>query len=171
VPPPGWPFDPSAVPLLPHVYTFVNLGEVRDRGVELETNVERAGWAFQGSYTFQMEPRLEQDTMLPLQINRPARHKGGAGAAYVGGKWTFGGDLRFTGEAFWADVLTPEFWGSTSSYWSVNARASYRLAKSPWMLWIAATNLFDERIQSHVYGDIVRRKVTAGVQWRFAAPE
>jgi len=168
VPPPGWPFDPNAVPLLPHVYTFVNLGEVRDRGVELEANVERAGWTLQGSYTFQQEPRLEQDTGLPLQINRPARHKGGVGAAYVSGNWTFGGDLHFTDDAFWADVLTPEFWGSTNAYWSVNARASYRVAQSPWALWIAATDLFDERIQSHVYGDIVRRKVTAGVQWRWA---
>ena len=32
---------------------------------------------------------------------------------------------------------------------------------------ISGTNLFDRPIQSHVFGDIVRRKVTAGVRWHW----
>ena len=167
-PPPGWPGDPNAFPIQPHTYTFVNLGEVRDRGVELEANVELARWAVQASYTLQMDPDLTHDTMLPLQINRPPRHQGGVGLSYVGGPWTLGGDIHLRDDAFWADVLTPEFWGRTDAYWSVNARASYRLARSPWELWIAGTNLFDEPIKSHVYGDILRRKVTGGVRWQWA---
>jgi hypothetical protein len=64
-------------------------------------------------------------------------------------------------------VLTEPFWGYTDAYVSTNARVAYRLRASPWELWLSASNLLDEKIKSHVYGDTVRRKVTAGVNWRW----
>lgn len=167
-PPAGWPGDPSSVPFLPHVFSFVNLGHVRDRGIELATNVEWAELSVQGSYTFQADPQLEHDTIFPLQINRPSRHQGGGGISYVGDRWSVAGDIQYTDSAFWADVLTPEFWGTTEAYTSVNARVSHRLPNSPWELWLGASNLFDQKIKSHAYGDVVRRKVTGGIRWEWA---
>jgi outer membrane receptor protein involved in Fe transport len=165
-PPPGWPLDPSFVPPLPHVFSFVNLGRVRDRGVELATNIEWTRLSLQGSYTFQALPQLTTGTTIPLQINQPARHQVGGGLTYVTDRWTAGVDAHFTDKAFWSDVLTEPFWGYTDAFVNVNARASHRLGGGAWEVWLGATNLFDEAIKSHVYGDTVRRKVTAGLRWQ-----
>ena len=64
-------------------------------------------------------------------------------------------------------MLTQPFWGYTNAYQSVNARVSYRLPSVPWELWLSATNLLDEEIKGHVFGDTVRRKVTTGVHWQW----
>ena len=104
---------------------------------------------------------------IPLQINQPPRHQGGVALNYRLNRWTMSGDLHYSDKAFWTDVFTPPFWGYTSAYRRVNARVSYRLPNRLWELWLSATNLFDEKIKSHVFGDTVRRKVTAGVHWQW----
>jgi iron complex outermembrane receptor protein len=166
-PPPGWPGDPALVPLLPHVFSFVNLGRVRDRGIELEARAEWAQLSLQGAYTFRDIPLLESGTTLPLQINRPARHQANGSLSYIGTRWTAGADVHYTGRTFWADVLTEPFWGYVDSYVGVNARASYKPRAMSWELWVAATDLFDAKIKGHVFGDIVRRKVTSGIRWHW----
>jgi iron complex outermembrane receptor protein len=170
LPPPGWPLDPGLVPLLPQTYSFVNLGSVRDRGVELSARLQWRPLLFlQGSYTFQADPLLDANSSLLLQINRPARHQVSSGLTYTSTptspRWTVSADAHYTDKAFWADVFTPEFWGYTDSYVNVNTRVSYQPKGVPWGLWVSATNLLDQKIKSHVYGDIVRRQVTAGVRW------
>ena len=166
-PPPGWPYDPDVVPVMASVFSFVNLAEVRDRGVELACQFEWAPISVQGSYTFQADPLLDPGGNLPLQINQPPRHQSGVALTYHVNEWTVSGDLHYSDEAFWTDVLTPPFWGGTAAYRRVNARVSYRLPNRFWELWLSATNLFDEKIKSHVFGDTVRRKVTAGVHWQW----
>lgn len=166
-PPPGWPGSPGAVPFLPKVFSFVNIAELSDRGIELATNVEWAKVALQGSYTFQDTPRLKSAAPFPLQVNRPAKHQAGGGVMYKAERWTAAGDLHFTDRAFWADVLDAPFWGSTNSYVAVNAHATYRPHLQPWELWVSSTDLFDRKIKTHVFGDTLRRKITAGIRWRW----
>jgi outer membrane receptor protein involved in Fe transport len=165
-PPPGWPLDPNLVPPLPSVFSFLNLGQVRDRGVELATNVEWPRASLHGSYTFQQDPRLRSGTNIPLEINRPAKHQTSGGFTYFTNRWSASGDIHYTDRAFWADVLTEPFWGYTDAFVSVNARVAYRPRGSAWELWLSAANLLDEKIKSHVFGDTVRRKITAGLHWR-----
>src|SRR4029079_13565302 len=109
-------------PLLPKTFTFVNLGRVRDRGVEVAGQIEWAPISVQGSYTFQAVPLLESGSNLPLQINRPPQHQAGVALTYRVNRWTVGGDVYYSGSAFWADVFTEPFWGSTEAYHPVNAR-------------------------------------------------
>jgi hypothetical protein len=47
-----------------------------------------------------------------------------------------------------------------------NARLSYRWRGTPWEVWLGGTNLLDQKIKSHVYGDIIRRKVSTGIRWQ-----
>lgn len=162
-PPPAWPFDPALVPLLPSTFTFMNVGKIRDKGIELAGQLEWPQFSINGSYTFQADPKL--DSELPLQINQPASNQGGVTVTYRRQPWAATGEFYFTGRAFWADVFTQPFWGFTDAYSSINARLSYRPRKWPGEIWLSATDLFDEKIQSHVFGDIIRRKVTAGVRW------
>jgi iron complex outermembrane receptor protein len=165
VPPPGWPGNPALVPPLPHTFSFINLGSVRDRGLEVATMVEWASFSLGGSYTYQASPRLKSGTSLPLQINRPPTHQAGGSVTYVAGPWRAGADVQYSDRAFWADVLNEPFWGYTGAYVSANARVAYRLRASPWELWLSVSNLFDEKIKGHVYGDTIRRKVATGINW------
>jgi outer membrane receptor protein involved in Fe transport len=166
-PPPGWPFPPAFVPPLPNVYTFLNLAKVRDRGVELSTTVEWSRLSLQGAYTFEDTPKLEDEQPeFPMEINRPPTHSGGGHASYATERWSAAADMNYTGRAFWSDVFTEPFWGYTESFVAFNARVSAHLPGSALELWLSGTDLLDEKIKSHVYGDTVRRKITAGMTWR-----
>ena len=166
-PPPGWPLPASFVPPLPHVYSFLNLAKVRDRGLELSTTVALPRVSVQGAYTFQATPILEErQPDFPLQINRPPRHSGGGRVTYTDARWSAAADLNYTGRAFWSDVFTAPFWGYTKAYVLLNGRVGASLQKSQVELWLSGTNLLDRKIKTHVFSDTVRRKVTAGVTWR-----
>ena len=71
-----------------------------------------------------------------------------------------------TNRAFWSDVLTEPFWGYTDAYVNVNARGTYRLGGQPWEFWVSGTDCSIAKIKSHVFGDTIRRKVTAGIRWK-----
>jgi outer membrane cobalamin receptor len=142
---------------------------VRDRGIELAAHLDWPRVSIQGSYTFQDTPDVETGTPFPIEVNRPSRHQAALSLAYLADRWTASGQVQYTDRAFWADVFTQEFWGYTDAYASVNARLSYRPPHTPWDVWLAATNLFDEDIKGHVYGDTIGRKVTAGIRWHWAA--
>ena len=173
VPAPGWPYDPLLMPFVVNTFSFVNLAELRNRGVELASKLDwprlsgNRHLSVQGSYTFQADPVLKTGLSFPIEINRPARHRAGGAVIYETSTWNATGDLHYTDRAFWADVLTSQYWGYTDSFVALDARASYHPKNERrWEVWVAGTNLLDEKIKSHVYGDTIRRKVTVGINWR-----
>jgi hypothetical protein len=48
---------------------------------------------------------------------------------------------------------------------NVDAQASYRLPRA-WEIWVSATDLLDQKLKTHVYGDTIRRRIMAGLRWR-----
>ena len=166
-PPPGWPGEPATVPVIPSTFSFVNAGNTRQRGLELGARVDWTSVTARASYTFQATPTLKDNTTpYPLVINRPARNKASAGATYARGAWTVASDLTYTGQAFWADVLTEPFWGYTDSFVNVDALARYQLRPKVWQVWVSATNLLDRPIKAHVYGDTIARRIAVGLEWQ-----
>jgi outer membrane receptor protein involved in Fe transport len=166
-PPPGWPGDPATAPVLPKVFSFLNLAALRDRGVELAARMQWPQFSVQGSYTFADLPHVTTGTGATLQTNLPPRHQAGGTVTYATGPWTTTGGAHFTDRAFWADILNEPFWGYTDAYVSVDASASYRPRRAAWTLWVTGTDLLDHSIKTHVFGDTIRRKVTAGVRWQW----
>jgi outer membrane receptor protein involved in Fe transport len=155
------------VPVLPNTFSFVNAGNTRQRGVELAARLDWTDVTVRGSYTFQATPTLKDNTTpYPLEINRPARNKASVGATYARDAWTVSSDLTYTGRAFWADVLTEQFWGYTDSFANVDAQARYQLPGDAWQVWVSATDLLNRRIKAHVYGDTITRRVVAGLNWQ-----
>jgi outer membrane receptor protein involved in Fe transport len=166
-PPPGWPGDPASVPFLPSIFSFRNLGHLRDSGVELAADVDVAPFTVRASYTFQGVPSFDDDLAdVDLPINRPSRHQDGVTVTYRHGVLTAEGNLRYVTRAFWADVFTQPFWGYTPAYHSIDGRVSCRLPGRMWEVWARTTNLSNEPIKTHVYGDTIGRSVTAGLRWQ-----
>ncbi|MGZ8798016.1 MAG: hypothetical protein ACXW2F_11785 [Thermoanaerobaculia bacterium] len=66
----------------------------------------------------------------------------------------------------WRDVLDARFWGPTDSFTSVNASVGVRL-NARTTVSVMGTNLLNAKIQQHVFGDIISRKVTGQIRFSY----
>ena len=116
--PPGWPLRPEDVPPLPKTFAFVNVGTIRDQGIELALHTDwEYGLSTRASYTFQDDTTItESDPTLPLQLNQAPTHQWAIGIFRDGPRWRGSLNVAYTDEAFWSDVLDSRFWGTTDSY-------------------------------------------------------
>ncbi len=128
-PPPTLPpFIPPAVlnfipePGLPSVFTYLNLGKVKDKGLELGVDgaVNRYLNVFT-NYSFQADPVAEG--FDATEINFPANNRFSAG--FNANYRRFLGNLTvsYTSDAYWQDVLDRRFSGTTDAYTLVNLGA------------------------------------------------
>ena len=77
--------------------------------------------------------------------------------------WDVG--VNYQDDAYWADVLFAR--ASTPSFTQVNAAFGWRFASDKVTLKLIAQNLFDEDVQQHFFGDIISRKITGQIGFRF----
>jgi outer membrane receptor protein involved in Fe transport len=167
-PPPGWPLPPFVLnfpPLagaLPSGFSYRNIGETTDEGVELGIQVRpRGGWSYGLNYSFQKEPEVKG---IPEdEVNKPPRHRANLDLGYDGGRYFVNGNVNYVDEAVWTDVLDARFHGPTDEFTQVNLSVGVRLLDDKLTFAVIGNNLFDEEIQQHVFGDIIRRKVSAQV--------
>ncbi len=162
IPDPPGPAVLAVLPL-PKEFSYRNVGEVTYQGVELGFNVAFAdGVTGTFSYTWQDTPDVKDDTPLqPLELGVPSENQFSAGVAIQRGRYSGSLGVSFTDDAFWTDVLDSRFWGMTDAFWQVNAGFGVEFAREHLKFVVNATNLLDEDIQQHVFGDIIGRRVTA----------
>ena len=72
--------------------------------------------------------------------------------------------MNYSDKAFWTDVLSAPYWGYTDSYTMVNASLGVKLADGKLTAALKGTNLTNETIQQHIYGDILKISVAAEVR-------
>jgi outer membrane receptor protein involved in Fe transport len=68
--------------------------------------------------------------------------------------------------AFWTDVFDSRFWGPTDSFFAINLAAGIRLLEGSMVLSINANNITDERVQQHIFGNFIGRKIWAQLTYR-----
>ena len=90
-----------------------------------------------------------------------------SGGTYTGRRLLGALTVNYTDEAFWSDVLTSEFHGFTDSFTMVNGSFGVRWDDGRITTTIKSTNLFNQTIQQHVFGDLLKRSVTAEVRFDF----
>ena len=169
-PPPGWPGPGSTVPLfaLPKTFSFLNVGTVRNSGLELsaETTLDR-GLHLRAAYAYQRNPQVAAFIAgVPLPVNKPPHHTASV-LAYVRGKrWIGSSSVAYTGAAYWADVLDSRFWGTTPGYTLVNAALGCSVSQRTEVV-LSGTNLLNRKIRQHVFGDTIGRKISIELRERF----
>ena len=67
--------------------------------------------------------------------------------------------------AFWSDVFTSEYHGYSNGYAMVNGSLGMKWSGGAVTTLVKVTNLFNRSIQQHIFGDILRRTVTAEVRF------
>jgi outer membrane receptor protein involved in Fe transport len=155
------------VPTAPTTLSFLNVGKVVDEGLELSWDDDwTRAFATRTSFTYQRAPQVTNNSAIPLQVNRPPRYQASVLATIRQPRWSGSGSVSYTDRAFWADVLGPAFWGTTRSYIMVDAAVGVNIGRNA-RVSIKGTNLLDRKIKQHIFGDIIRRKMTAELRYRF----
>jgi len=162
------PFGPILLPKT--VSTYLNLGPIRQRGVEasLEHQFTREvnGYA---NYSYQDKPKVQAPDagQLPYfasKISLPPTNRLNAGVN-VNGKQLVGNlSVNFTDKAFWTDVLAPDYSGYTDSFTMVNATLGWKWADGKVVTSLKGTNLFNKTIQQEIYGDLLKISLTFEVR-------
>jgi outer membrane receptor protein involved in Fe transport len=168
-PPAGWPGPPSTVPpsLLPKTFSFVNVGRTRDQGIEMSWDMNwNDAFSTRTAYTYEFTPVIVNDSATPFQVNHPPHHQASLLGNFRRRSWDASLGATFTDHAFWADVLDARFWGTTESYVLVNTAVVAHARENADLL-LRITNLLDHPVKQHTFGDIIRRKATVEVRYRF----
>jgi outer membrane receptor protein involved in Fe transport len=150
---------------LPSQFTYLNLGTVKNRGVEFGVDgaVSDALNVF-ANYSYQATPDPDFDLS---EVNLPPQNRFNAGFNFTEGRFLGNAVVTYVGAAFWQDVLDVRFHGPTRSYTQVNGAVGMRWANGRVITTLKAINLLDEEIQSHVFGDILKRQVIGEVRIAF----
>jgi len=167
-PPPGWPLpvDVLAGLPLPKVLTEANLGEVIDAGIETSIDARLSpGLSMFANYSFQRTPDVADD--VPILLNVPARHRVNAGITASRGRLFGTLAVSSASRAFWADVQPYTGW--TPAYTMTNATAGvrFRAGRSDGSLSVKAINIGDQQVRQHIFGDVLRRRVSVELRVSF----
>ena len=175
-PPPGWVLPPQALSfmalagvVLPRTaFTYANLGPTRQVGAELwfDQRISRSTSAW-FNYSWQAEPEsIDADNPFPVEeFSLPPTHRVNIGAALNGTRFIGNASVSLATDAFWSDVLTPDFHGYSDGYTLVNGSLGVRWHNGAVTTLLKVTNLFNQNIQQHIFGDILRRTVVGEVRF------
>ena len=67
--------------------------------------------------------------------------------------------MSYVDDAYWQDVLDARYAGPTEAYTQINGAFGMQFAKDKITATIKVINLINEEIQSHVFGDIIKRQI------------
>jgi iron complex outermembrane receptor protein len=169
-PPVGWPAPPAVLDQLvaqgsglPSRYTYLNYDRISDHGIELSADVNvRAGWSGFTNYTWQADPTPTGFDISDL--NLPPTHRLNAGASLTRGRYFGSLSGSFVDAAFWQDV---GYEGPTKAYTLVDGGVGVHSTDGTMTVAVRATNLLNQPIQQHVFGDVIRRTVIGEVRFEF----
>ncbi len=179
-PPPGWPLPPvvlEALPPpcvpgascttggLPSEFSYLNLGTVKNKGFELgvDSAVSRALNVF-ANYSFQADPIPD---FPESEINKPPKNRFNAGFNFSQDRFLGNLSVSYVDDAFWQDVLDARYAGPTEAYTQVNGAFGVKFAGERIQATLKVINLTNEDIQSHVFGDYLKRQVIGELRFQF----
>jgi outer membrane receptor protein involved in Fe transport len=178
-PPPGWPLPPAVLGLLalntPPViltsrYTYLNLGRVKDKGIELGVDgaVNRYVNVF-GNYSYQWMPAIQD---FPAgtgiaDINWPPKNRFNTGFDFSYEHVLGNFSVSYTDEAYWQDVLDARYAGITKAYTIVNTGVGVKWLGDKVITSLKINNLGNQEVQQHIFGDIVKRQVVGEARFTF----
>jgi outer membrane receptor protein involved in Fe transport len=177
-PPPGWPLPPAILAVLAQrgiflprtAFTYLNLGPVREKGLELSIDQRiAAGVTAFANYSWQAKPAV-LDSAVPFpseELALPPTNRVNVGANYDGPRFLGSGAVQYADGAFWSDVLTSAYHGFTDAYTMVNGSFGVKWMQGRVTTMVKGTNLLNQDIQQHVFGDILKRSIVAEVRFQY----
>jgi iron complex outermembrane receptor protein len=169
-PPPGWLLGGPTLALLAQrgfflprtAFTYLNLGPLRQKGIELSVDHRiRAGVTAFANYSWQAKPIvLDDPNRFPAaELALPPTNRFNIGFNADSARYLGSASVNYSDKAFWSDVLDSPYHGFTDAYTMVNGSFGVKWMQKRVTTLAKVTNLFNEDIQQHVFGDILKRSV------------
>jgi outer membrane receptor protein involved in Fe transport len=153
------------------VATYLNLGPLRNRGFEASLQHRfNSQWTASGNYSYQADPKvLNPDPgqiRYPIaEIGVPPKNRFNAAVSYNGPRFLGNVNVNYVDKAFWNDVLSAPYFGFTDSYTLLNATLGVKFAQGKGQFSLRGTNLLNQEILQHIYGDVLRISVVAELRF------
>jgi len=170
-PPPGWPLPAAVISAisggagLAANFTYLNFGKTTQKGLELGLDTSTKYANFFTNYSYQAKPK--PDGFDISELNLPAKNRFNIGASLNDDRFLGNISISYSDSAFWQDVLDDRYHGTTKAYTLVNAGFGVRWARNRVTTSIKATNLANQNVQQHVFGDILKRQVVGELRVQF----
>ena len=150
---------------LPSEFSYRNLGKVKNKGFELGIDgaVNQALNVF-ANYSYQASPMPDFDIS---EVNLPPTNRFNVGFNFSQGHFLGNLSFSYVDDAYLQDVLDARFAGPTDAYTQVNGAFGVKFLRDKLMTTIKVINLLNEDIQSHVFGDILKRQVIGELRVAF----
>jgi outer membrane receptor protein involved in Fe transport len=150
----------------PLEYTYLNLGAVKQKGLELGfDSAFGSKLTYYVNYSYQNQPVPDFPGFTPAaalaEINLPAKHRFNGGVTAAISKAFFTVDTSYVGEAFWQDVLDSRYAGTTAKYTVWNLLIGTKLSHDKAVLQLRVNDLAGVPIQQHIFGDVQKRSIMA----------
>jgi outer membrane receptor protein involved in Fe transport len=162
---------PPACCLPYKVATYLNLGPIRNRGFEasIEHRVNNQ-WTLSGNYSWQdtpevLDPASDQIRYPVAEVTVGPANRFNVAASYNGPRFLGNVNVNYSDKAFWNDVLNEPYAGYTDSYTMLNATVGVKLADGKATVSLRGTNLLNEDILQHIYGDLMKRSLVAELRF------
>ncbi len=170
-PPANWPLPPGLINFVPGQsltgrFTYMNFGKSTQQGLELGVNTQlNEMFDVFVNYSWQGEPEPEDFDLS--ELNLPATNRFNAGVSFSHKRFLANLSVSYSDSAYWQDVLTDPYHGTTDAYTLVNGGIGYRW-NDRFTTSIKAVNLANDDVQQHVFGDITKRQISAELRVNFA---
>lgn len=171
-PPPGWPLSPLAIFAatggagFPANFTYLNFGKTTQKGLELGVDTSTKYANLFANYSYQAKPEPEGFDIS--ELNLPAKNRFNVGTNFSYDRFLGNFSISYSDRAFWQDVLDDRYHGTTKAYTLVNAGFGVRWATEERVTTsVKITNLANQDVQQHVFGDIVKRQIVGELRVKF----
>lgn len=160
-------------PLPRTVSTYLNLSGIRQRGLEVSADHRFTDrYSASVNYSFQPSPSLldvdADEIAYPAEeTGLAARHRFNATFNWTGDRYVGSASVNGATRAFWVDVLGTPYAGYTDGYAMLNGYFGVRWMDGRLTTAIKGTNLANQDVQQHIFGDIMKRSVTFETKLRF----
>ena len=150
---------------LPSEFSYLNLGTDKNKGFELGVDgaVNQALNVF-ANYSYQALPNPDFDIS---EVNLPPTNRFNVGFNYSQGHYLGNLSVSYVGSAYYQDVLDARYAGPTEAYTQVNGAFGVKFLRDKLTTTLKVINLLNQDIQSHVFGDILKRQVIGEVRVTF----
>jgi iron complex outermembrane receptor protein len=177
-PPPGWQLGPVVLAgmalqgiYLPRTaFAYLNLGPTRQKGIELSVDhrVNRAVSAF-ANYSWQGKPIVLSDPnpFPAAELALPPTNRFNIGMNADGSRYLGSVSVNYSDKAFFSDVLSSPYHGYTDAYTMLNGSFGVKWVGGKITTLVKGTNLTNEDIQQHVFGDIIKRSIVAELRFNY----
>jgi len=147
-------------------------GAVRTQGVELGVDMVVSNHvnAF-ANYSWQSNPSLKsgdipdpRETGGSSEYNFPPNNRFNIGFNASYGRYFGDIAISYQSEAYWQDVLDARYAGTTDPFTLLNGSFGVKWAGGKLVTSVKGTNLANQEVMQHVFGDVMKRAVVGEVK-------